>query len=501
MKPHFPNFRQRPRAVLTGVTALACLLFPSWLHAHGGSSHPNLLGVDQNHNQLSDLFEKLYPGLTGPDDDADQDGQSNRQENAAATDPLNPASRLDFSQVNMEIAGISTDWATQAGKEYQIQTAESLAGPWVNEGPATVGDGTPLQCLCPRTGPVQFLRLQVRDIDSDADGVTDWEERKAGTDPLLADTDGDGRRDLERIVAQLSLQNRINVAATTAKATEAGANAAVFHFIRTGNLDPVTVNYALGGTATPGVDFTPLSGIVFLPMGATTATVTVTPIADGQAEPTETLILSVAPGSNYTAGGIASATATFDDSRAGLIGRYFNTQESTYPAFPATNANFDPAQLKLTRVDGPIDFNWGAGPPAGTGLTEPDDWSIRWLGQLVPPVTGNYTFHLVADRGGVLAINGTTRINQWATTAATEHNSPTIALTAGVPVDLRLDHRESGTTPAESVIRLSWTPPGGTKALIPFSAFICDPTVPATSGRPVLTSPTYAFALRNAPFS
>lgn len=469
--------------------------------AHGDSSVTKMLGVDQNHNGLSDLFESLHPALTGADNDDDGDGQSNRQENAAGTNPRSPQDRLDFAEVSMEIAGVATEWASQRGKEYQIQTAESLSGPWVNEGPAMVGDGNPLACTCPRTGSLQFMRLVVRDIDSDADGVTDWEEGKAGTDPLLADTDGDGRSDFERIASQLGLTNTINVVTAASAATEAGSNPAVFRFVRSGNLNPVTVSYTTGGTATPGADFAPLSGTVIFPMGATTATVTVTPVNDGIAEPAETVILTVAPGTGYAVGSQNSATATFNDVRAGLLGYYYNTSETTYPVFPATNLNFDPAQLKLTRVDGPIDFDWGAGPPAGTGLTNPDSWSIRWQGQIVPPATGNYLFHVIADRGAVLSVGGVNRISQWSATAGTEYNSAAIALTAGVPADIRLDFRESATTPTASGIRLSWTPPGGSKAVMPFNAFISDPTVPAAGAAPVLAGPPYAFALRNAPFS
>ncbi len=503
MKATLPAVRS-----FVSAAALLLVLAPA-AHAHGTGGHAAMLGVDQNHNELSDLFESLYPGLTSADADADGDGQTNRQENAAGTNPRSAADRLDFSAVENQIAGIRTEWATQSGKQYQLQTAETLNGPWVNEGSPVLASGTPLECVCPRVGSRQFIRMVVQDVDSDADGVTDWEEIKAGTDRLLADTDGDGRTDMERIAGQLGLGNRINVAAKVATGTEAGGSPVVFQFSRSGNLNPISVSYSVAGTATEGADFAPLSGTVIFPIGATTATVTITPTADGIAEPTETLTLATLPGAGYTVGEMASATATLDDARAGLIGRYYNTQESAYPTFPATNANFDPAQLKLTRVDGPIDFDWGAGPPASTGLTNADSWSIRWQGQLIPPTTGPYILHVQADRGAVLTVNGTSRISQWSATTAplTEYSSSTtlanspLTFTAGTPVEVRLDYRESGTTPTVSSIRFSWTLPNGTKSVIPFSAFTCDPTVAASAAIPVLSGPPYAFALRNAPFS
>ena len=497
-------FTSSARLVACFTAVLAFLPAIHRLAAQGATSAPRMLGIDQNRNDLSDIYESLYPGLLSADADLDGDGQTNRQEGAAGTNPKNGADRLDFSEVTNEIAGIRTVWAAQPGKQYQLQTAATLVGPWVNEGPAVVGNGTVFDKICPRSGSLQFMRIMVQDVDSDADGVTDWEEGKAGTDRFLADTDGDGRTDMERVTAQLALNNRINVTTPVSKGTEAGAKAVVFKFTRSGNLNPLTVGYTAGGTAVSGLDFAPLSGIVIFPFGAASATVTVTPTSDGEPEPTETLILSIAPGAGYTIGSMASATAYLDDARSGLIGRYYNTQESNYPVFPATNANFNPGQLKLTRVDGPIDFDWGVGPPSGTGLTSADNWSIRWEGQLVPTVSGNHVLHVQADRGAVLAVNGVTVISQWSGTTIplTEYPTTTaLNFTAGLPVNLRLDYRESSTTPAASSVRFSWTPPGGPKTLIPLTAFTYDPALPAAAAIPVLTGEPFAFALRTAPFS
>ena len=496
-----PTYHTHLRACL--LTALIVLPTVLRLPAEEGIPPQRILGVDGNNNGLSDVYESLYSGIGTASADADGDGQTNRQESAAGTNPKNPSDRLDFSEVANEIAGIRTGWAAQPGKQYQLQTAATLSGPWVNEGAAVTGAGTPLASLCPRNGNLQFMRLQVTDIDTDADGVTDWEEVKAGTDRLLADSDGDGRTDMERILGQLALQNRINVTTPVAQGTEAGGNSAVFQFTRSGNLNPVTVSYLVGGTAVSGEDYAPLSGIVIFPIGVNTATVTVTPINDGVTEATETLILSTAPGAGYAIGTMSSATAFFTDARPGLLARYYNTQESVYPVFPATNENFKPSQLKLTRVDGAVDFDWGAGPPAGTGLTNPDSWSIRWEGQLLPPVSGNYILHVQADRGSVLAVNGVNVINQWSsgTSPLIEYATTALAFSAGVPVNVRLDYRESATTLNTSSIRFSWTPPGGPKAVIPVNAFTCDSSIAASVATPVLTGEPFAFALRNAPFS
>jgi hypothetical protein len=80
MKATPPLLRLRVRS----VAALLCLLPVPGLYAHGEGSNAKMLGVDQNHNELSDVYESLYPGLTSAEADMDGDGQTNREENAAA---------------------------------------------------------------------------------------------------------------------------------------------------------------------------------------------------------------------------------------------------------------------------------------------------------------------------------------------------------------------------------------------------------------------------------
>ena len=61
----------------------------------------------------------------------------------------------------------------------------------------------------------------------------------------------------------------------------------------------ITVKYTVGGTATPGVDFTALSGTVTVPKGATTATIPVTVIDDGVGEHDETVVLTLVRSAGY----------------------------------------------------------------------------------------------------------------------------------------------------------------------------------------------------------
>jgi hypothetical protein len=109
------------------IFSLGLLLVLPHAWAHDGTTHPVMLGIDQNQNFLSDLYESQYPGITSATADNDGDGQSNAQENAAGTNPLSGADRLEFSVVEPVIAGLNVVWPTQAGKQYQVQTNTFLA--------------------------------------------------------------------------------------------------------------------------------------------------------------------------------------------------------------------------------------------------------------------------------------------------------------------------------------------------------------------------------------
>ncbi|QJE98432.1 Calx-beta domain-containing protein [Luteolibacter luteus] len=83
-----------------------------------------------------------------------------------------------------------------------------------------------------------------------------------------------------------------------------------FVFTRTGDTTPaLTVNYGIGGTATNGADYETLPGAVTFAAGSATATVNVTINTESLYEEDETLIISLLPGTGYTATAFqASAT-------------------------------------------------------------------------------------------------------------------------------------------------------------------------------------------------
>ncbi len=88
-----------------------------------------------------------------------------------------------------------------------------------------------------------------------------------------------------------------------------GSDTGVFTFERAGSLDvPLTVPYALSGTATAGVDYTVPASSVTFPAGAHQVSAVVTPRADSIAEGDETVLLTLASSTDFLLGYASNAS-------------------------------------------------------------------------------------------------------------------------------------------------------------------------------------------------
>jgi hypothetical protein len=98
-----------------------------------------------------------------------------------------------------------------------------------------------------------------------------------------------------------------------APAREVGPTTGTFTVRRTGSTAAaLTVRYTVGGTATPGSDYSPLSGSVTFPVGSAAATIAVTPVNDTVMEAPETVIVKITADAAYTVGSPGSATLTIE---------------------------------------------------------------------------------------------------------------------------------------------------------------------------------------------
>ena len=103
----------------------------------------------------------------------------------------------------------------------------------------------------------------------------------------------------------------VSITATDADASELGANPGTFTISRFGKTsEALTVNYAIGGTATNGNDYSQLSSSVTIPAGSTSASITVKPLDDILKEGNESVSLTLSNNAAYTIASSNSDTVT-----------------------------------------------------------------------------------------------------------------------------------------------------------------------------------------------
>lgn len=125
----------------------------------------------------------------------------------------------------------------------------------------------------------------------------------------------------------------VSVAASDSSAAEPGTNTGAFTFTRTGDTaQPLVVAYNIAGSAGNGTDYQQLLGTVTIPAGSATAVVTIKPIDDSAVESSETVVLSVAASSNYTAAAGSATVNIADNDSSGVFATKINFQPASAPA-------------------------------------------------------------------------------------------------------------------------------------------------------------------------
>lgn len=225
---------------------------------------------------------------------------------------------------------------------------------------------------------------------------------------------------------QVSVDPTDNVAKEPVATPAAPANPGTFTITRTGAVTgDLVVNYAFGGTATYGTDYTatlPETGTLTIPAGQSSITVTITPLADTTAENPETVDFRLVAGGSYGLGAPSLATINIEDGNGGTIPPVYGSGGDGrgggfigYPYDPVNSGtglkgeyfnNADFTDLRLQRLDLNVNFDWGLGAPVSTPL-EPDTFSVRWTGNLIPDSAheGTINFRIEADNAARLWID------------------------------------------------------------------------------------------------
>nr|WP_275900665.1 glycosyl hydrolase [Paenibacillus periandrae] len=134
----------------------------------------------------------------------------------------------------------------------------------------------------------------------------------------------------------------------------------------------------------------------------------------------------------------------------GLVAEYYDNKDFT--------------DLKEVREDPNIDFNWRQLAP--TTAVQADTFSVRWTGRLWPSFTETYTISTLSDDGIRVWVNGDLVIDSWFNQSWVER-SGTIALTAGKPVDFKVEFYNDK---AGAAAKVMWASLSQVKEIIPESA-------------------------------
>jgi len=134
--------------------------------------------------------------------DADGDGVNHFIEAAFGTDPRNAASVPRLEALPVSAGVLRFRWESTAGLRCRLRFSENLVN-WQADGEIFTSGGVAKVAERPLAS-ARFWQLEALapvENDGDADGLTDYEEALAGTDPARADTDDDGVTDIRELLA------------------------------------------------------------------------------------------------------------------------------------------------------------------------------------------------------------------------------------------------------------------------------------------------------------
>lgn len=129
---------------------------------------------------------------------------------------------------------------------------------------------------------------------------------------------------------------------------------------------------------------------------------------------------------------------------------------------------------EVVQEDANIDFNWGGRAPT-TGIGR-NHFTVRWIGEITIPETGDFTFTTRTDDGVRLWINGVQLIDEWAPQNSAYYSGVATGLVSGQSYSIVMEvYEATGNARGE----LYWQGPTTAYAIVPPSAFSPDITPPS----------------------
>jgi hypothetical protein len=267
----------------------------------------------------------------------------------------------------------------------------------------------------------------------------------------------------------------VSVIPTDPTASEPGTDTGTLTVTRTGpTTTNLTVTYTVDGTATPGTDYTTLTGTVTIPTGETETTITVTALDDTTPEPDETVTVTLDTDPTYTLN-TAVGTVTITDDDLPEVSVTFIPIADTYVDEGDPGANFG-SETSLS-----VDGNSGSAEEAlvrfdVSGIAGPvQSATLRVYvtnstsdGPEVFPTTNTWDEHLVTwaskpvTTGSVIFDAGPILSGEWfefdVTSGVTGNGTYSFNLKPQTRNGLNFASREVSATPPELVVTASAVP-------------------------------------------
>jgi hypothetical protein len=207
-----------------------------------------------------------------------------------------PAAPTNLAATAVSPTQIDLSWTDGSNNEtgFRIERKTGAAGTWAEI--ATVGAGATAYADTSVAASTTYV-YRVR--ATNATGDSGYSDEATATTPALP-----------------PVLPTLSVSSTDADASEPGTDTARLTITRSGSTaSPLTVFFAVTGSATAGADYGSLGTSVVIPAGQASAALAVNPIDDPSDEPDETVVVTLQADATYSIG-TASATATIADDDA-----------------------------------------------------------------------------------------------------------------------------------------------------------------------------------------
>ncbi len=173
----------------------------------------------------------------------------------------------------------------------------------------------------------------------------------------------------------------ISASVTNGTISEGNANPAIITLSSSNNGSPlgvpVTINYTLTGSASPGADYLPLSGSATIAAGQNTIDIEIKAIDDVMVEGSETVVLTLDSSAEYILGTNSSATVSINDNDAAGINVSTSTTLTTTEAGGSASFFVALSSQPSGNVELPISTsNLEGGVIPNSLLFTPSNWSV-----------------------------------------------------------------------------------------------------------------------------